>query len=1111
MQRPLNYKRVSDGEIIKASGFLLDFDEIARNGKMSKEESFIAKWYGIYDQRQANNHMARIVLPGGVFTSAEARAMAAISERYGMGVISFTTRQAAQLHWLKLKMLPEMLRDLEAAGLSTFHGCGDVSRNITSCPLAEVCVHRKFDVIPDVQHTAKILADARDLDDLPRKFKISFNGCGENCALPYMNDIGLTAVTAVIDGKTREGFKVVIGGGHSWQPFVAKPLFDFVPREKATAVCRAITILYRDQGDRWNRATARLKYVVYRMGIDKCREIVEANLDKENIDRRDIYTVFDTMTNTAPARYLTDDSIVGSDGLAIQRVRILKGEIRFNQLHRLAELTEMYGDKYLRANHRQNLEIHGVRPADSAVLRSEIEKLGLGVDHFFGLSDIVTCVGTTYCPLAVTRTHSMTDDLAFVHDPSFDDIRDRVIINITGCTNSCSPYKLADIGLRGARIREMVGAVESYEIAIGGTQYEHGRSIGSYKQADAARVVRVLLETFRGLMQGEETFSETVHRVGLHPFEAAVERLGIHYESAPQPREYSMPTAVPLRPLDQKTIDKDVPCRAACPAATRVPWYIQKIAEGDPEGAYRINQEDNVFPGVLGRICTRPCEDACRHHWTGTRGTVAICHLKRSAADRKAMPPKPLPNWFEPSGKKIAVVGSGPSGLAAARELVRYGHEVSLFEKEQELGGMMRLCIPHFRLPRDVLDEEIKAIVDSGVKVHAGEEVSWERLHRFVDEYDAVLLAAGTISPNTLKLPGLAEGAAEGGLALMRKYCLRQPIELKAPVCIVGGGFTAIDCARVARRVLGPDGGEVSLIVRRTRDLMSATEEELEQLKEERIAVRTLESPIAVKMENGVVKSLTIQRNVLGAPDKSGRPSVSPMAGATFELSCETLLFAIGQTQHIDLAAGGISMDGEVKTSLNKLFVAGDFSTGSLDVIHAAASGKKAADAMDLFLTGAVRRQPVITLTNVVSGETGRLRDHDLADKPSAAVLPAVLRKMDDEVEKGFSDTETKVNADRCYLCHNKYEIDQDKCIHCDLCIKASPRECIRRVSRLFTDEHGSVTGYVETEQPHEATFIWIDSNNCIRCGNCYRACPVDAISVTRADCHTVSVRPAPV
>ncbi len=203
----------------------------------------------------------------------------------------------------------------------------------------------------------------------------------------------------------------------------------------------------------------------------------------------------------------------------------------------------------------------------------------------------------------------------------------------------------------------------------------------------------------------------------MKPFADAIKALNINYDMAPNPSEFSVFEGVGNTALDIKTLEKDIPCQAACPAKTNVPAYIEAIAKGEPEKAYLINQEDNVFPGVLGRICTRPCEDRCRHKWTGVHGPVQICHLKRSAADSKKNPAKPLPPWFEATEFKIAVIGGGPAGLTAARELKRYGHQVTIFEKETYLGGMMVMGIPKFRLPREVVAEEAKAITDSGVEV----------------------------------------------------------------------------------------------------------------------------------------------------------------------------------------------------------------------------------------------------------------------------------------------------------------------------------------------------------------------------------------------------------
>jgi thioredoxin reductase/ferredoxin len=418
---------------------------------------------------------------------------------------------------------------------------------------------------------------------------------------------------------------------------------------------------------------------------------------------------------------------------------------------------------------------------------------------------------------------------------------------------------------------------------------------------------------------------------------------------------------------------------------------------------------------------------------------------------------------------------------------------------------MMRLCIPHFRLPREVIDEEIRAVVDSGIEVRTGETITGPRLLELIKDHDAVLLAAGAVRSRLLELPGLPNELATGGLQLMGSYCRHEPVTLKAPVLVVGGGFTAIDCARVARRVLGSDGGEVSLVVRRTRDLMSASHEELEHLAQEDINIETLVTPTAAQVTDGQLQSVTLQSMMLGEPGKDGRPSVSPLPDATREVACSTIVFAVGQKRTLELLPDGVQVEGDNRTSREGFYVAGDFSSGSLDVISAVASGKSAADTIDETLMGFRRRRPQLDRHAVVSGETGRLRDHDLVDQPATELLSPSARLLDDEVDRGLDLDATQTSANRCYLCQFKYEIDQDKCIHCDWCIQASPRECIRRVTRLFTDGDGATTGYVETELPREGTFIWIDSENCIRCGACYRICPVGAVRVERADTRMVS------
>lgn len=558
-------------------------------------------------------------------------------------------------------------------------------------------------------------------------------------------------------------------------------------------------------------------------------------------------------------------------------------------------------------------------------------------------------------------------------------------------------------------------------------------------------------------------------------------------------------------PADFHYMQVNVPCQGACPAFTNIPAYIRTLYEGRFDRSYELNRIVNVLPGVLGRICSRPCEDMCRHGEPELGSPVNICHIKRAAADFLEPGHIYMESLFAPLGKKVCIVGAGPAGLAAAHDLAAIGFQVEIVEALDEAGGMLKYGIPDFRLPRDILNAEINSILRLGVTLKTGVRVGTDvTVEELLESNDAVLIAAGCYTARSLGVTGEDLPGVYSGLEFVMDVNAGAKPDLGDRVLVLGAGFTAFDCSRLALRLGATD---VSICIRATEEDLKVTKDEIHESKLENVAIKGLMVADRI-VGSDRVEGVEFLRTRPAGLRSDGRRSVEPIPGSQFVVECDSVLVAIGQGAEPISGPGEKDKRGVLlgdatsfRSSREGLYIAGDYMTGPSTVIESIAQGRKAAERIAEDLTGKRFREWAVRVEEAQI--TDRDREWDFIPRKEMPTIRPVEKRLDPpdiEVETGYTHELAFEESKRCYLCYLHYEIDIDRCIYCRYCIDVAPRDCIKLVKSVITNDVGAVVGYEETGKWHEVNAVVIDNSRCIRCGACLEVCPVDCISVSKVE-----------
>lgn len=564
---------------------------------------------------------------------------------------------------------------------------------------------------------------------------------------------------------------------------------------------------------------------------------------------------------------------------------------------------------------------------------------------------------------------------------------------------------------------------------------------------------------------------------------------------------------------------KVVDCQYACPAHTPVPEYIRLIAAGRYDDAYMINWESNVFPGILGRTCDRPCEPACRRGRIAKgEEPVAICRLKRVAADNKDDIRARLPEIpTRKNGKRIALIGAGPASLTVARDLMPLGYSIDVYDNQFAGGGMMRSQIPSFRLPVSVLDEEVGYILDTGVVTHFDTEVT--SLQTILDkDYHAIFVGTGAPRGKGLNLPGLEEAGKQVhiGIDWLASVAFEHTESIGKRVLVLGGGNTAMDCCRTSRRLGGED---VRVVVRSPFADMKASPWEKEDAMHEGIPIYDNHVPKEFVIEDGKLKGMLFEK-VEAKYGTDGKRSLVPTGEELVFMEADDVLMAIGQEnafpwieRDLDIEFDKWDMPVVDKTTFQstnpKVFFGGDAAFGPENVITAVAHGHQAAVSIDLFCRGeSVHKRPP-PFTNLVSQKMGihewsydNAVETDKRYVVPMAPLEKSLRDRKLEVELGFDRLTGFKEAERCLNCDVQTVFDAPRCIECDACVDVCPTDCITFTANAEESElrlqlsapavNLTQDLYVSQLLPTQRVMVK-DEDVCLHCGLCAERCPTTA------------------